>query len=146
MAWLSPPDLVAQFGEREIIELTDRDEPRTGEIDAVVAARAIAEAEDIVSGLLRRRYPAWPTPTIPSGVKVRVADIARRRLYTGSVPDVVQANYEDALDWLKIAAFSDEEMGVVADATPMSAIVAGERPAIFAGDADAAYSALGTIE
>lgn len=142
MSWITTDDLVAAFGKREIIELTDRDEPRTGAIDSVVGARAIAEAEDIASGLLRRRYPDWPSPTIPPGVKVRVADIARRRLYVNAVPDVVGANYEDALDWLARAVFSDAEMGVATGEGIGNAVAAGSKTLAYGADFADAFNPL----
>jgi phage gp36-like protein len=110
--WVTNQSMIDAFGAKEILQLTDRDLPRTGQVVASVLEAAIVEAQGVVSPILRRRYPQWPTPLIPEGVKSKVRHITRYYLQDPNATELVRQNYEDALAWLDKAVFTNEELGI----------------------------------
>lgn len=105
MAYIAPCDLIARYGEAEVRELSDRERPPLGEVDAVVCQRAIDDACALIDRTVGRRYavPLAATPAGPLPVDVaRIAsDVARYYLHDVAAPDQVRKHYEDALRWLE---------------------------------------------
>jgi phage gp36-like protein len=97
MIYATRSDMLARYGERELIALTDRED--TGQINAVVLNRALDDAAATVDGFVGKVYrlplvgclkPAVP-PGTPQAVSppqlTRIAcDLARYYLYT-DLPD-----------------------------------------------------------
>lgn len=100
MAYATVADLQAAFGERELVELTDRAEPSFGIVDTAVAQAALDRAEAVIDGYLAGRY-ALPLPAVPPILAGIACDLARHALYITAMPDVVQARYEAAMKSLK---------------------------------------------
>lgn len=123
MIWTTSADYQSTFGQKEAQQLTDREMPRQNQVVDSVMSFALNEAESVVSALLRRRYPDFPTPTIPDAVKTKTLHVARYFLHDKNVPDPVRNNYLDALAFLEKAVFTDEEMGLATgtDAGPKTA-------------------------
>lgn len=96
MAYATQQDLVVRFGQRELVELTDRADPPTGEIDAAIVATALGEAAGVVDGHIARRYPL-PLAGVPPILTDLACDIARYRLFEHRVTEAVQARYDAAL-------------------------------------------------
>lgn len=119
MTFLTADLMVAAFGEAEILQLTDRG--RTGDIDETVLAPAMARAEGEVTAILRRRYPEFPTPTIPGAVIAAAADVARYYLHDQVAPELVTERYASAGRFLRDAIFAPADMGL----TPEQAIEQG---------------------
>lgn len=88
MAYAVTQDLIDSFGEAELIDLTDRDDPPTGAVVEAVATREIAAAAAEVDGYCTGRY-ALPLAPVDLLVKSIVLDLARYRLYTRTPPDDV---------------------------------------------------------
>jgi phage gp36-like protein len=96
-------DMVARFGERELVELTDTGDVRTGEINAAILAQALADADATINGYIGSRYQL-PLATVPQLLVVIACDIARYRLMSDRPTDEVRQRREDAVSWLdKIA-------------------------------------------
>lgn len=98
MPYATVADLVAEFGEYEIRDLTDRASPPAGEIDAAVAGRALTRAETTVNGYLASRY-TLPAPA--DAVRGYVLDLARGYLYVNTMPETVKNRYDAAMRDLK---------------------------------------------
>lgn len=102
MAYCTASDLIAEFGEQTLIDLTDRADPPAGVIDTVTLDRAIAAADAEIDGYLAVRYlvPIAPAPVRLVGV---ACDIVRYRLQPDRVTDdsPVLRRYKDAVVWLK---------------------------------------------
>src|SRR5690554_6477766 len=98
MAYVNSTEMIARFGELEMIQLTDRDNA-TGEVDLAVLDAAIADAEAEVDSYISVRY-AIPLASVPDIVKSMTADIARYRLYDTEVPEIVEKRYDAALRFL----------------------------------------------
>ncbi len=104
-------DLDQRFGTAELVKLTDRATPGTGQIDATVIARALADAEAEVNGYLQGRY-TLPLATVPA-VLVRVTcDIARYYLYDDWATDQVRDRYKDSVALLKGIADGKVSLGL----------------------------------
>lgn len=103
-------DLIDRYGEQEIAQLTDRATPPIGAVDAVVAERALSDADAEIDAHLSGRY-SLPLASVPP-VLTRVAcDIARYRLWDDQAPDEVRSRYEDARRLLESIAAGKVTLG-----------------------------------
>ncbi|RJP20721.1 MAG: DUF1320 domain-containing protein [Deltaproteobacteria bacterium] len=100
MAYAVQADLEQRFGEAELVRLTDRASPPTGQIDAAVVSRAIADAEAEINGYLASRY-TLPLGSVPELLTRLACDIARYLLYDDVAPDQIRDRYKDAVTLLK---------------------------------------------
>ena len=101
--------MVERFSERELIQLTDRN--NTGAIDATVLDRALADGTAEINGYLASRYqlPLSTTPT----VLIRVcADLARYHLHDDNIPEPVEVRYKSAVDLLRQVSMGRVSLGV----------------------------------
>jgi len=110
-------DLIARFGEAEIIDLTDRADPRTGAVDATVAELALADADAEIDGYVARRYDL-PLATVPPVLTRLACDIARYRLWDDRAPDEVRQRYEDATRILREIADGRHRLEAAAPQAP----------------------------
>jgi phage gp36-like protein len=100
MTYSTQQNLIDRFGERELIQLTDRADVPTGQIVDAVLAAALADADRIINGYVMARY-ALPLVTVPELLGTLAADIARYKLYKDQPGETVRKNYEDALRQLR---------------------------------------------
>jgi phage gp36-like protein len=89
-------DLIARFGERELIQLTDRATPPADQIDATVAQPALDAAASMIDGYVGAKY-ALPLPATPPLLTDVACDLARYRLYSDQAPEAVRDRYKDAI-------------------------------------------------
>lgn len=111
MAYATRQDMVNTIGERELIELTDREQ--TGAINDSVLAGALATAEAEVDSYLAGRYPL-PFANPPLVLTAYTCDIARYHL--GRDGDVVvsenmRERYRDAIRYLEKVAEGKVSLG-----------------------------------
>ena len=114
MPYATAADLVARFGEEELVQLAD---PQgTGAWDAGIVNQALADASAEMDAYLAERY-AVPVPA--SDLVVRICcDIARYRLWEDRASDEVRRRYEDAVRMLRdIAAGRAALPGAAASAS-----------------------------
>ena len=99
MTYATRQDMVDQFGEREVIALTDRED--TGEIDEVVLQRGLEAADREINPYIVSRYQL-PFATVPDILRDKACDIARYRLCGAGViaDDDVRERYSDAIKFL----------------------------------------------
>lgn len=100
MMYAAATDMIAAFGEHEVIACTDRE--GQGVIDALVLDTALISASNEADSYLARRYEL-PLPVVPAALKSVVCDIARYRLTGGQVleTDPIKDRYKLAIDWLR---------------------------------------------
>jgi phage gp36-like protein len=80
VTYASAQDLIDRFGEKELIQLTDRvNRPQTT-IDDTVVARALADAEALADGYIATRY-TLPLAAVPAALVRIVCDLARFLLH-----------------------------------------------------------------
>lgn len=110
-------DMIARFGESEVVLLTDR--ARNGQIDDAVLAAALQTATDEVDVYLSGRYPL-PLPTAPRILIGVACDIARYRLVGNEVneTDPIRQRYHDAVRLLENLATGKVKLGLPASSTP----------------------------
>lgn len=96
MSYCTVDDLIAEFTEAELIQLTDAE--CKGVIDADTVDKAILRADRTINRYLGR------FATLPVAVDLvtdLACDIARYFLYTNGVPDVVKQRYDQAIKYLE---------------------------------------------
>ena len=106
-------DLLHRFGERELINLTDRAAKR--EIVADVLQKAVNDAEAEVWGYLRGAGFSTHFVKPPHALVVKTCDVARWYLYENGIPEVVQKRYDTAIAWLKTVMKNPSMLGFDAD-------------------------------
>jgi phage gp36-like protein len=109
MGYATYDDLLANFGEREIESVTDRD--RDGVSDDGVVEDGLSFADDMIDGYLRGRY-SLPLAVANRNLVGIACDIARYRYYQDQPTDLVVARYEQAIDWLRDVAGDPDEVAV----------------------------------
>lgn len=102
MPYATLPDLLAAHSKQALIDLTDRADPPTGQIDTAAVDAAIAGAAAEVDSYLGQRYAVPLAEPVPAAVADATLTIAWYRLHTdrASDPDL-RIRYEDAVRWLR---------------------------------------------
>ena len=120
MTYAVKQDMIARFGEREVVALTDRDE--AGVVDDAVLTQGLVTADAEINAYLAGRV-ALPLATPPLILIGYACDIARYRLTGANVieTDVIGRRYKDAIDFLKLFADGKVQLGVDATNTPPAA-------------------------
>lgn len=112
MAYATVQDMVARFGDLEVMQITDR--LNTGEIDPEVAMVALDDATAEIDAYLGRF--ARPFAETPPILKRLCCDIARYRLSATSgvlITEEVRNRYKiDVLDLLRAIAKGEVQLGV----------------------------------
>ncbi|WP_047257999.1 gp436 family protein [Chromobacterium subtsugae] len=118
MAYAAQADMVARFGDLEIIQLTDR--ARTGQIDAGVLQGALDDASCEIDSYLADRY-LLPMPQVPRILVGLCCDIARYRLSGAETieTNVVRDRYRDAVAYLQRVALGKVTLGVTPAGNPV---------------------------
>ena len=101
MSYCTQSDLIARFGETELIQLTDR--TNSGAINATVLDQAMVDAGAEIDGYLSGQY-SLPLATIPANLTRLCCDMTRYRLYDQSRPDPVNERYVSAIRYLELVA------------------------------------------
>ncbi len=130
MPYASLPDLIARFGEDEIVQLTDTD--GSHEPDAVVVARALADADAEIDAALAGRY-TLPLAQVPELLRRIACDLVRELLYTDTLPEVVKQRAQTARGLLRgvasgVTRFDGLAAAVTASPAASDARVAHGRP------------------
>ncbi len=102
--------MVERFGERELIQLTDR----SGAGDTIVADvldRAIADAQAEIDAYLRGGGYDVPLDPVPVVISRVAADIARYHLYDDQATEEVSKRYKDQIKFLERVASGTVQLG-----------------------------------
>lgn len=118
MPYATAQDMTDQFGSRELIALTDRD--NNGAVDSVALARALADADAAIDSYLAGRYTLPLGGTFPM-LKRAACDLARYFLSGADVTEVeaVRNRYKDAIRYLE--SIRDGKTRLAADAAGAAA-------------------------
>jgi phage gp36-like protein len=114
MAYATKAEMILRFGERELVDLTDRELPMKQSIVDAVLDRAIGDAGAEIESYVSSRYPL-PLPAPAPAILVRLCcDIARYYLYfyTAKIPEAVRKAYEDSIAFLKSVSRGDAVLAV----------------------------------
>ena len=110
--YIDKDTLILFFGEKELVQLTDR----TGEevIQESVLDRAMTTAESEVNSYLGAAY-SLPLPSVPEILKAMAGDVARFRLYEERPTEEVQKRYDRAISWLREVVKGTVSLGFAKD-------------------------------
>lgn len=116
-------DMIARFGEREVIALTDRE--MTGIINDAVIAQGLQAADAEITGYLAGRY-ALPFPSVPAVLIGYACDIARYRLTGTDVTctDDIAARHTEAIRYLRSVAKGEISLGLDQTGAVVGGVVA----------------------
>jgi len=105
-------DLVARFGEDDLIELTDKDGSQNAIVSSVIE-QAINDAGATINGYIGGRY-RLPLSATPEVLTRMCCDIARYYLYDDVLDAEHQAakRYKDAISYLKDVAKGVVQLGI----------------------------------
>lgn len=97
MAYCTQQNLIDRFGQQELLQLTNKNNPAATTVDIIALAAAIADADAEIDGYLAAYVPL---SVVPANL-VRIAcDIARYYLYDDLVTEQVRARYKDGIAYL----------------------------------------------
>lgn len=111
MSYTTKQEMIDEFGEIELVQLTDLADPPAGAIDDVRLARALGAAEDTINGYLGGRF-ALPFASPPAILGQLARDITRYRLYKDHPSDEVAARNDKAIKFLELVAKGTVSLGV----------------------------------
>ncbi len=100
MSYATKAYMITRYDEQALIQLTDRAEVPTGEIDDDVLDAALAEADSVVDSYLAPRYKV-PLLSVPPIIPSKAAAIAYFILHRGRHSDETRQAYDDAIAFLK---------------------------------------------
>jgi phage gp36-like protein len=128
-------DMVARFGEEQLVQLTDRN--RSGVVDAVVIDQALTDASAVVDGYLSGRYeiPLTPVPPILVGY---TCDLARYNLYPDaelSETNPVRARQRDAIKFLQFVGEGKLSLGIHPEPTSDNSVQFSSAGKVFSREA-----------
>lgn len=137
--YIDKPTMILLFGERELIQLTDRS--NAGAIGDTVLDRAMLTAESEVNSYVGAAY-SLPLPTVPEVLRTMTGDVARFRLYDEQPSEEVQKRYDRAVSWLRDVSKGVVSLGIpITDIQPTTSIaVATGRTQVFT---DEVFDAMG---
>jgi phage gp36-like protein len=101
VSYATQDDLVSRFGETELVQVTDRADPRTGAINAAVVAEAISDAEATVNGYISLRVTTPVAAPLPAALVRTTCAIARYLLWKDRASEKVRTDYQDAIAWCR---------------------------------------------
>lgn len=142
MAYATVADLVARYGEDEMIQRTDR--VNAGVIAQDIAQKALDDAAAEIDGYLASRYKL-PLPTVPPHLARIACAIARYRLWEDLASERVRQDYEDSRRFLEALAKGTVSLGLPDTLPPearpglsLAAAQSGPAP-VFGRDATGYY-------
>lgn len=116
MAYGTQADLIARYGEPEIIQASDRDDPPSGAIDSASVDRALDDASSEIDSYLATRYTV-PVASPPNVLKAAELVVARYRLHDDRATDRIRDDYKSIISWLRDVSTGKASLPGVADAS-----------------------------
>jgi phage gp36-like protein len=125
--------LIDEFGEDELVELTDRASPRTLQVDNDVAQRACDRANAVIDSHLQARY-TLPLPAVPAQLPFLGRDLARYYLHEREPGEVVATRFKASMQTLRDIQSGVQPLGldatgadVPAAATDLAEFTSGDK-------------------
>lgn len=115
MSYATTADFVTRVGEKQAIELTDRD--FVGDLNEAILSLALSDSSSQIDGYLIGRY-RLPLATVPQNLTRLCCDLARYRLCSMSnvgISDEVIERYKLSLKELELIASGKVALGIVDD-------------------------------
>lgn len=96
MPYITLDQLTDRYGERLLIQITDRAAPPAGTVDTAVVNRALADTDAVIDGYLAGRY-ALPLAEVPPLLTDLGQAIAIYKLHMFEPDPKIAQDYKDAL-------------------------------------------------
>lgn len=112
MNYATEQEMIDLFGEGEIIELTNLDNPSATTVDSTKLDAALEYASREVDSYLQAAQYKLPLASTPLVLRNKVADIARYHLDIYQAREDARKRYEDVLKWLKMLAEGKVSLGI----------------------------------
>lgn len=109
--YITAQEMINLFGEPELIEVTNLDDPSANTINLVRLESAIAYAESEINSYLNRNYNL-PLSSVPMVLINKVADLVRWQLDSRNTRTEVRQRYEEAIAWLRLVAKGEVRLGL----------------------------------
>ena len=119
MTYATLGHLLERFGERMLVQLTDRGSPATGEVDEDVVAAQLANTDAVIDGFLLGRY-ALPLAETPPLLVDLAQVIAIYKLHPFEPDAKIEKDYRDALATLDRIATGKVRLPVAGVEPPSS--------------------------
>ena len=100
MSYATLDDLTARYGASMLLDLTDRADVPTGQIDAAIVERALANTDATIDGYLAGKY-RLPLAETPPQVRDLAEAIAIYKLHPYDTPQKIKDDYDAALKTLR---------------------------------------------
>ena len=141
MPYATPQDMMNQFGETELVALTDRE--NVGVVDDALLVKALENAEGEINAYVGAKYQL-PLANVPVVVRDFACDIARYRLSGAEVTetDVVRTRQKDAIKFFERVSKGEVSLGIDlsnAKATPSGSVKTTNPAKVFNDDAMAGF-------
>ncbi len=128
MSYAARTDLVARYGERELVQVTDKAKPPVGQADEDAIARALADADGEIDARISVRFAVPLAGDAPPVVVDVACRIARYKLHGDKATERIRADYEDAMRFLadvaarraNIPGLTEPTVGGVSNAGPVA--------------------------
>jgi len=138
MPYAVKQDMIDRFGERELIQLTDRGDYPAGAIDDTVLTRALSDADERIDSEISGRY------TLPLSAAsqrlVRVAAVlARYYLYDDGAPEGVKDAHDQEIAFLKRVSDGKADLDVAPAPNSTGGAQTSAPERIFTQDSLAGY-------
>ncbi|MEQ3671487.1 MAG: DUF1320 domain-containing protein [Pseudophaeobacter sp.] len=95
MPYTSQDQLVTRFGKRLLVDLTDRADAPTGEIDTQIVDSAIASAQALIDGFLVNHY-ALPLDEVPELISSLSEALVIYDLHVYEAPEKIESAEKSA--------------------------------------------------
>ena len=129
-------DIVARFGETELIQLTDR--AAAGAVDSTAVEAAIADAAAEIDGYIATRY-TLPLESVPKIITRIAVDVALYQLFMArrmGATEEVRYRYTDVRKLLENIAAGKVSLGVPSPVQSENDIVMTSAPSVWSRRVD----------
>lgn len=120
MRYAAKADMLQRYGEKELIQITDRAEPYQDVINDDILNNALDDASAQIDLHLAGRY-ALPLATVPPALVDMCCTAAWYRLNRGRYTDEMRKDYEDVLQQLENIASGKVKLELGGGTEPQSA-------------------------
>ena len=121
MSYATVADMIAKFGEFEIIELTNSADPESTVVDDVPLLRALEDATSLINSYIQGRNKL-PLLTVPRSLVLCCCDLARFELDHNRTREDVTVRYERWINWLKDVAKGLVNLGLDINNDPVGEV------------------------
>ncbi len=100
MVYATKQDMLDRYDEYKLVELTDRAEPATGEINDAVLVKFLADASEIINSYISARHKL-PLAPVPGVLVSHACIIAFYKLHRGHYAEETRTDYLDTIRFLE---------------------------------------------